>query len=344
MGSLATYIARRLLLIIPTLLGVSILIFAISMVFTPEQRAALYVTSPKAASKIYQIIKKYGLDRPAHEQYFTWLSNVLRGNLGYSKSMNIPVIRAFTDLWPTSVEIAIYAAPLIVLVGVKLGKISAIYRDKLPDHIARVLAIVGWSLPTFWSAIILLAIFYGWLGWFPPGRLGPEAEAIVRSSEWVTYTGLYTIDSLLNGNLFVFVDALRHLFLPVLNLVIVGNAGIMRVMRSSMLEELNKEYVLAARSKGVEEKVIINKHVTRNALIPVVTMAGVLVAGLMTGLVITETVFELKGLGYWAAHAAEQLDIPSVLAFALFTGVVFVIANLVVDVLYAYIDPRVRLQ
>ncbi len=118
----------------------------------------------------------------------------------------------------------------------------------------------------------------------------------------------------------------------------------MRVMRSSMLEELNKEYVLAARSKGVEEKVIINKHVTRNALIPVVTMAGVLVAGLMTGLVITETVFELKGLGYWAAHAAEQLDIPAVLAFALFTGTVFVIANLIVDVLYAYIDPRVRLQ
>ncbi len=190
----------------------------------------------------------------------------------------------------------------------------------------------------------MLAIFYGWLGWFPPGRLSPEAQAIVRSESWVTYTGLYTIDALLNGNLFVFVDALRHLFLPVLNLVIVGNTGIMRVMRSSMLEELNKEYVLAARSKGVEEKVIINKHVTRNALIPVVTMAGVLVAGLMTGLVITETVFELKGLGYWAAHAAEQLDIPAVLAFALFTGTVFVIANLIVDVLYAYIDPRVRLQ
>ncbi len=314
------------------------------MVFSPEQRAALYVTSPKAASKIYQIIKKYGLDRPIHEQYFTWLSNVLKGNLGYSKSMNIPVSRAFTDFWPVSVEIALYAAPFIVLVGVKLGKISAVHRDKLPDHLARVFAIVGWSLPTFWSAIILLAIFYGWLGWFPPGRLSPEAQAIVRSQSWVTYTGLYTIDALLNRNLFVFADALRHLFLPVLNLVIVGNAGIMRVMRSSMLEELNKEYVLAARSKGVEEKVIINKHVTRNALIPVVTMAGVLVAGLMTGLVITETVFELKGLGYWAAHAAEQLDIPAVLAFALFTGVVFVVANLVVDVLYAYIDPRVRLQ
>ncbi len=333
-----------MLLLIPTLIGVSLLIFAISMVFSPEQRAALYVTSPKAASKIYQIIKKYGLDRPVHEQYFTWLSNVLKGNLGYSKSMNIPVSRAFKELWPVSVEIALYAAPFIVLVGIKLGKISAIHRDKLPDHIARVLAIVGWSLPTFWSAIILLAIFYGWLGWFPPGRLSPEAQAIVRSESWVTYTGLYTIDALLNGNLFVFVDALRHLFLPVLNLVIVGNAGIMRVMRSSMLEELNKEYVLAARSKGVEEKVIINKHVTRNALIPVVTMAGVLVASLMTGLVITETVFELKGLGYWAAHAAEQLDIPAVLAFALFTGTVFVIANLVVDVLYAYIDPRVRLQ
>ncbi|MCC6029762.1 MAG: ABC transporter permease [Candidatus Korarchaeum sp.] len=341
---LVTYIIRRLLLMIPTLLGVSILVFIISLAFTPEQRAALYVTSPKGAARIYEIIEKYGLNRPPHEQYFTWLSNVLQGNLGYSKSLNIPVARAFTELWPVSLEITLYAAPFIVLVGIKLGKISAIHRDKLPDHISRVLAIIGWSLPIFWSAIILLAVFYGALGIFPPGRLSPEAQAIVRSPGWVTYTGLYTIDALLNCNLFVFFDALRHLFLPVLNLVIVDNAIIMRVMRSSMLEELHKEYVIAARSKGVDEDVIINKHVTRNALIPVVTLAGILTAGLMTGLVITETVFELKGIGYWAAHAAEQLDIPSVLAFALFTGVIFVIANLIVDVLYAYIDPRVRLQ
>lgn len=344
MGGLSTYIARRLLLIIPTLIGVSILIFVISLAFSPEERAALYITSPKAATKIYSIIKKYGLDQPAYVQYFNWLSNVLRGNLGYSKSLNIPVIRAFKELWPATIEIAIFAAPFIVLVGVKLGKISAIHRDELPDHLARVLAIVGWSLPTFWSAIVLLALFYGWLGWFPPGRLGAEAQSIVISPNWVTYTGLYTIDSLLNGNLYVFLDAIRHLILPVLNLVIVGNAGIMRVTRSSMLEELNKEYVLAARSKGVDEDTVINKHVSRNAMIPVVTMAGVLVAGLLTGLVITETVFEFKGLGYWAAHAATQLDFPAVLAFALFAGIVFIFANLIVDLLYAYLDPRVRLE
>ncbi len=344
MGSMANYIARRLLLIIPTLLGVSILIFGISMVFSPQERAALYITSPRAASRIQEIIHKYGLDQPAYIQYFNWLSNVLKGNLGYSKSLNIPVIRAFIELWPATAEIAIYAAPLIVLVGMELGKISAIKRDQLADHLARVIAIVGWSLPTFWSAIVLLAIFYGALEIFPPGRLSIQAQAIVMSPSWKTYTGLYTIDALLNGNLYVFVDAVRHLFLPVINLVIVGNAGIMRVMRSSMLEELNKEYVLAARSKGVSEKVVIDKHVTRNALIPVVTMAGVLVAGLLTGLVITETVFEFKGLGYWAAHAATQLDFPAVLAFALFAGTVFVFANLIVDILYAYIDPRVRLE
>ncbi|MCS7103015.1 MAG: ABC transporter permease, partial [Candidatus Korarchaeum sp.] len=326
------------------LLGVSILVFIISLTFAPEQRAALYITSPKGAARIYEIIEKYGLNKPPHEQYFTWLSNVLQGNLGYSKSLNIPVARAFTELWPVSVEITIYAAPILILVGMKLGKISAVYRDKLPDHLARIFAIIGWSLPIFWSAIVLLAVFYGGLGIFPPGRLSLEAQAIVRSPEWTTYTGLYTIDALLNRNLFVFLDALEHLFLPVINLVIVGNAVIMRVMRSSMLEELSKDYVIAARSKGVDEGTIINKHVTRNALIPVATIAGIVTAGFMTGLVITETVFELKGLGYWAAHAAQQLDIPSVLAFALFTGVVFVISNLVVDVLYAYIDPRVRLE
>ena len=338
-----TYIIRRLLLIIPTLIGVSLLIFIVSMAFTPEERAALYVTSPKAAKNIQRIIKKYGLDQPVYKQYFTWLHNVLRGNLGFSKSLSIPVSRAFTELWPGSVEIAIYAGPLLVITGIILGKISAVHRDELPDHIARVFAIVGWSLPTFWSAIVLLAIFYGALGIFPPGRLGPEAETIVNSPGWRQYTSLYTIDAILNHNLFVFVDALRHLFLPVLNLVIVGNAGIMRVMRSSMLEELNKEYILAARSKGVSEKDVINKYAAKNALIPVITLAGVLVAALMTGLVITETVFEIKGLGYWAAHAATQLDFPAVLAFALFSGIVFVVANLLVDILYAYLDPRIRL-
>ncbi len=345
MGGMRTYIIRRLLLIIPTLLGVSLLIFAVSMVFSPEERAALYVTegSLKAAARIEAIIKKYGLDQPVYVQYFKWLSSVLRGNLGWSKSLNIPVSRAFTELWPASVELAIYAVPLIVLTGIFLGKISAVHRDRLPDHLSRIFAIVGWSLPTFWSAIVLLAVFYGALGIFPPGRLGPEAQSIVHSPGWVEYTGLYTIDAILNRNLFVLVDALRHLFLPVLNLVIVGNAGIMRVMRSSLLEELHKEYVMAARTKGVPEKVVIDKHAMRNALIPVVTLAGIMVANFMTGLVITETVFEFKGLGYWAAHAATQLDFPAVLAFAMFSGIMFVVANLVVDVLYAYLDPRIRL-
>ncbi len=345
MGGMRTYIIRRLLLIIPTLLGVSILVFSVSMVFSPEERAALYVGEGgfKAAARIQAIIKKYGLDQPVYVQYYNWLKNVLHGNLGWSKSLNIPVARAFTELWPASVEIAIYAAPLIVVTGIVLGRISAVHRDRWPDHISRIFAIVGWSLPTFWSAIVLLAIFYGALGWFPPGRLSPEAQSIVHSAEWVGYTGLYTIDAILNRNLFVFVDALRHLFLPVLNLVIVGNAGIMRVMRSSLLEELHKEYVMAARTKGVPEKVVINKHAMRNAMIPVVTMAGVLVASFLTGLVITETVFEFKGLGYWAAHAATQLDFPAVLAFALFSGIVFVVSNLLVDILYAYLDPRIRL-
>lgn len=344
MGSMATYIVRRILLIVPTLIGVSLLVFIVSTAFSPEERAALYVTSPKAAKNIESIIKKYGLDQPVYKQYFTWVKNVLKGNLGFSKSLSIPVSRAFSELWPASVEIAMYAGPLIVITGILLGKISAVNRDKLPDHVARIFAIVGWSLPTFWSAIILMAIFYGAFGVFPPGRLSPEAQTIVNSPEWVTYTRLYTIDAILNGNLFVFTDALRHLFLPVLNLVIVGNAGIMRVMRSSMLEELSKEYIMAARSKGVPEKEVINKHATKNALIPVITMAGILIASLITGLVITETVFEFKGLGYWAAHAATQLDFPAVLAFALFSGLIFVVANLLVDLLYAYLDPRIRLR
>ena len=189
---LRAYVIRRLLIAIPTLIGVSLIVFSLSMAFHPYERAALYVTTPKAAEHIEEIVKKYGLDKPFYVQYFTWLSNVLKGNLGYSKSMNIPVARAFTELWPASAELALYTIPFLVLTGITLGKISAVYKDKAPDHLARVFAIIGWSLPSFWSGIVLLAVFYGGLGWFPPGRLSVEAQSIVNSPAFrtVSYTHL----------------------------------------------------------------------------------------------------------------------------------------------------------
>jgi len=173
--------------------------------------------------------------------------------------------------------------------------------------------------------------------------LGVEASLAVKSKEFIRFTRINTIDALLNGKLWIFFDALRHLVLPVLTLTIIDCAMVMRIMRSSMLEALGKGYILTARAKGADERTVIKKHARRNAMIPVVTVSGYLFALLMSGVVITETIFNRKGLGWWWARAAIQLDIPAVLGAVLFNGILFVLTNLVVDLLYAYFDPRVRL-
>jgi len=337
------YIIRRFLLLIPTLIGVTLLIFAVIQLFSPVERAALYIRDPRQARDLPGIIQKYHLDEPVYVQYYYWLREVLRGNLGYSKSVNMPVLDAILNFFPATIELVLYSAPLIVLLGIKLGVLAAIHKDRAVDHLTRISSIIGWSLPSFWLGILLLAMFYGQLGIFPPERLGTEASIYVNSPNFIRYTKINTIDALLNGQLWIFIDALKHLVLPVTSLTIQIVALIVRIMRSSMLEALNKGYVLAARAKGLEERDVIYKHARKNALIPVFTVTGILLAGMLTGVIITETVFNYKGIGYWAAHAATQLDIPAVLGFALLAGVIFVLTNLIVDILYAYIDPRVRL-
>jgi dipeptide transport system permease protein len=342
-SSLKIYLTRRLLLVIPTVLGVILLIFAVTQLFTPVQRASLYIRDIKQVKSIDEIIAKYGLDKPAYMQFFTWLSQVVQGNLGWSQSIHMSVLDALMTRFPATAELALYAAPLTILLGIYLGKLSAVKKDTAIDHFTRALSVIGWSLPSFWLGIVLLAFFYGGFGLFSPGRLSPWAEALVRTGEFKIYTGLYTVDAILNLNFAVLLDALYHLVLPVATLTIINVALIMRVMRSSMLEQIGKTYVVAARARGLDEKTVIDKHVTKNALISVVTLSGLLTAGMLSGMVITETIFEFKGIGYFAARAATQLDIPAVLGFALLTGFIFIIANLIVDLLYAYIDPRIRL-
>jgi len=344
---LRTFVIRRFLLLIPTLLGVTLLIFAVMQVMSPVERAALYVTSEKDAQRATaEIIKKYGLDQPIHVQYFIWITEVLGGNLGWSTKTHRPVLAAILEKAPATMELCIFTLPVIVFAGIYLGVKSAVNRDKFVDHVTRTTSIIGWSLPSFWLGILLLAIFFAYLGWFPPERLGTANLDHVLSTQtsWIDYTGLYTIDGLLNGRFDITVDAIRHLVLPVVSLTIQIIALIVRVMRSSMLEALNKGYIVAARAKGLTKNEVINKHARRNALIPVVTLTGMLAAGLLTGVVITESVFNLNGLGRFAAYAAlPPPDLPAVLGFALLTGVIFVMANLIVDIIYAYIDPRIRL-
>ncbi|MCU0489521.1 MAG: ABC transporter permease [Anaerolineales bacterium] len=354
---MTNYIIRRLLIMPLTLFGVTVLIFGMMMFLSPEERSALYVRDiPKNEATMDGIIRRYGLADPVYVQYWHWLvgredpitgdirGGILRGDFGYSRSSSQPVIGMLKRRFPATVELTLYTVIPIILIGVWLGIQAAVNHNKFIDQVARIFAILGHSLPSFIFALLALMIFYAELRWFPPGRLSDWASAVVASPEWRNYTYLLTIDSWLNARPDIFVDALRHLILPVTVLSTISWATYLRVTRSSMLETLRQEYVTTARSKGLKEKDVVSKHARPNALIPVATLSGLTVAGLLGGAVITETVFEFPGIGQAAGQAAAQLDVVAVLSFTLLAGFILIIANLIVDVMYAFLDPRVRLS
>jgi ABC-type dipeptide/oligopeptide/nickel transport system permease component len=339
------FILRRLFFLIFVLFGVSVLIFGILMSFSPERRAAAYITTPQQAKDLPRLVQKYGLDDPFYIQYGRWVGEVAAGNFGWSLVAAQPVWTAFWMYFPVTLELNLYAAPLIIWFGIWLGTQSAIHRDDWFDHLSRVFAIVGWSLPTFLFALVLLMVFYGYFRMFPPGIIGDETALYIMNhpEAFTRYTGMVTIDGILNGNGRVALDGLRHLVLPVTTQVIVVVALLMRVMRSGMIEELSKDYVITARAKGADDRTVHLRHARKNALIPVVTVAGQLVAFSMEGSIAVEVVFNRQGMGWWLAESATQLDMPVLMGMCLFMGLVFVITNLVIDILYAAIDPRIRL-
>jgi peptide/nickel transport system permease protein len=291
------------------------------------------------------IAHEYGLYDPVYVQFYYWLKALLIDhNLGIDSS-GMPVLQALLMRFPATFEIVLYSSPLIILVGLYLGVLAGSNKDKFADQASRVLAIMGTSLPSFWFGIVLLAIFYAGLGWFPPERWGSAVGLYITKpgTPWHWHTGLITIDALINGQLWIFVDGIRHLVLPVTVLVLLNSALLVRVTRSSMLEALGKDYITAAKAKGLSRKEVINIHARRNAMIPAITISGLMVAGLLGGVVITETVFNMGGIGQYAATCAETLDIPPVIGYTLLSAVIFVFSNLIVDIMYAYIDPRIRL-
>ncbi len=351
------YIIRRLLLVPLLLIGVTVLIFGMLQFLSPTERSALYVRDmPKNEQQLDGIIRKYGLDKPLPVQYWRWLvgvkdsttgewsGGILRGDFGYSRTSSQPVIDLMKRRFPATLELALWSIVPIITGGVLLGVIAAVQHNKVADHVARVFSIIGWSFPTFVFGLLVLMIFYANLKWFPPGRLSDWANQAVMSPSFHTYTSLMTVDSLLNGRFDIFVDALRHLVLPVITLSYLDWALLLRVTRSSMLEVLRQEYITTARAKGLPRRTVVRKHALPNALMPVVTLGGMTIVGLMSGVVITETVFNYPGIGSAAAQAALRFDVVTMLGFTLFIGFILVLANLLVDVLYATIDPRVRLD
>jgi peptide/nickel transport system permease protein len=341
---MSRYIIRRLLILPIVMLGLSMLIFAMLQLLDPVERATLYVTSPpKNPRALAEIIQKYGLDQPIYVQYARWLGQVLHGDLGWSKTAEMPVLTAIATYFPATLELALWSFVPILAIGVWLGIQAAIHHDGLIDQLARVFSIIGYSFPTFVFGLLMLMIFYAALHWFPPGRLSEWATAVVISPGFHQVTGMNTVDALLNGRFDVFIDALRHLILPALTLSYVNWALILRVTRSSMLDVIRQEYITVARAKGLSERVVINRHARPNAMIPVATIGGLLLVGLLNGVVITETVFNYHGMGWWAANAALNFDAVSVLGITLFDGALLILANLVVDIMYAYLDRRISL-
>jgi ABC-type dipeptide/oligopeptide/nickel transport system permease component len=337
------FIARRLLALPLVFFTVTIVIVGLMQLLSPEQRAASFVSNPARLRNLPAIIRQYGLDQPMHVQYGQWVTQALRGNLGFSRASGKSVTATIAERFPATLELALFASFPIIGFGIWLGTLAAIRKNTLIDQAIRILAIIGYSLPTFVLGVWLLVIFYGGFGILPGfGNISNENSILLVTGELRRFTGLQSIDALLSGRPDVFLDVIRHLILPTITLIIVSSAQLVTAMRATMLDVLQVDFVRTARAKGLSEAVVNLKHARRNALIPVTTLAGFTITGLLSGSVLTEALFAYPGIGGWGAKAAVQLDFAGVLGFALFTAVVVVLGNLAVDVMYAVIDPRVR--
>jgi peptide/nickel transport system permease protein len=355
------YILRRLLLMPVLLFGVTILIFGMISLLSPDERLALYLRDiPRNEARAETLKRQYGLYDPIYVQYWHWLvgrevddpatgqkvmsGGILRGDFGYSRTGSDTVANVIKRRFPATLELTLWGIAPIIGIGVLMGILAATRHNKLADQILRVFSIVGYSFPSFVFGLLVLMLFYARLQWFPPDNLSDWATQVVNNpAAFTRYTGMNTFDAIFNGRLDILLDSWRHMVLPILTQAYINWALLLRITRSSMLDSLKQDYIITARAKGLAEREVIYRHARPNAMIPVVTVGGFTIVYLLNGLVITETIFNYPGIGSVAAAAASQLDVITVLGFTLFNGVILLAANLVVDILYAVVDPRVRL-
>jgi peptide/nickel transport system permease protein len=280
---------------------------------------------------------RWGLDRPLYEQYGIYHWNVLHGDLGTSITTKQPVAADLRRHLPATIELAVTAMAISIVIGIPLGVLAAARKDGPIDQVARVVSLIGVSMPIFWLGLVAIVVFYAWLGWAPPpGRLTARLEP----PPFVT--GFLLVDAVVAGRGDVVADALKHLALPALVLASYSLGVITRVMRGSMLDVLSEDYVRTARAKGVAERAVMMRHAARNSLIPTLTVIGLSFGGLLSGAVVTESVFAWPGLGLYAFRSATSLDFPAIMGVGIVVATVYVLVNLVVDVAYGLLDPRIR--
>ena len=332
---MSRYIIRRVLQMIPVLIGVSILVF-VGMHVIPGSVATLLLGDKATPEALERLQHELGLDQPVYVQYLRWASKALKGDFGISLRTRQPAWREVWWALPTTVELSVFALFLSVLVGIPIGALAAVRQYSLFDTLSMLAVLFGVSMPIFWTGLVLMMVFGGQLHWFPIGGILDEGIILER------ITGIHVLDALLQGDSEAFFSALKHLVLPAMALGSIPMATVARMTRSTMLEVLRQDYVRTARAKGLAERIVMTRHALRNTLIPVVTIIGLELGLLLSGAVLTETVFALPGLGRLAITSLLARDYAVVQAVVLITALIIVVINLAVDVLYAYLDPRIH--
>ena len=332
---MARYILRRLLLMVVVLLGMSVITFALTHI-VPGNPARLLAGQHATQEQVEAVAKLYGLDRPVVEQYWVYIGGLFRGDLGMSLTTRRPVADDLRQYLPATIELTTAAILLVIGLGLPMGLLAAIRRGRPLDHLIRVSTVAGVSMPIFWFGIVLQIVFYRNLQLLPiGGRLG------IIDIEPPRVTGAYVIDTLLAGDFATFLSAVIHLILPAATLAAGSIAVVTRMMRASAIEVLDADHVRQARAKGLVERIVLGRHVFRNALIPTTTVIGLQVGTLLAGNVLTEVVFNWPGIGLYAVNAIRYLDYSAIMGVTLTVSIIYVFVNLLVDIAYVLLDPRI---
>jgi peptide/nickel transport system permease protein len=329
------FIIRRFIESIPVIFGVSVLVFMLLRLIPGDPAIALLGERASEAN-VAAIRERMGLNKPLPEQYVIWISNLLRGDLGNTVRGNIPIASEIAQRFPATVELALVAITLATVVGIPVGILSAVRRNSLIDTASMFGALLGVSVPIFVLGLLLIYLFGVQFRALPfIGRLDAGIQLETR-------TGLYVIDAIITGNGVALRNALTHLILPAVTLFTVPLAIIARITRSAMLEVLNQDYIRTARAKGLSERPVVFSHALRNALLPIVTIVGLQLGTLLSGAVLTETIYSWPGIGKWLFDSIVARDYPIVQSVTLMIALIYIMVNLFVDILYAFVDPRIR--
>ncbi|HEY9675495.1 MAG TPA: ABC transporter permease [Waterburya sp.] len=337
--NMGRYILTRLLNLIPVLVGITLLVF-LFLHLIPGDPAQILAGQRATPETVEAIRNQLGLNQPLPIQYFLFLGNLLRFNLGYSIISGTSIIQEIATRWPATFELSVVAIVMALILGIPAGVLAAVRKNSAIDNLTMSGSLLGVSMPVFWLGLLLIYLFAVNLRWLPPGlRISQEAALSFKS-----ITGFYVLDALLQLNWNVFTDVLAHLILPGLTLSTIPLASIARITRSAMLEVLSQDYIRTARAKGVLERWVIFKHALNNALLPVVTIIGLQFGTLLGGAILTETIFSWPGIGSWIYEGILNRDYPVVQGGIIFVSISFVLINLLVDISYAFLDPRIQYQ